>query len=374
MAESYFFLQWLQAMFVGTSAAAYALAKNNNNKENNMSRKTTPPPPPPRRLLRSVLYVPASDMEGMRQALLSAADAVVLDLEDTVAPHDKDVARANVITLLQGLAARTVPRAVPTVVVRINCMDSTPWGVLDLRALASVHCDAVLLPKVEDPARVHAAMDILERHRTAAGTTKALWCMVETPRGVQRVDAIADMDGVAALVFGSNDLTTELKGRQTESREALLYALSKVVNAARAAGKLAVDGVYGNPQVDNVEGLTRACQQGRDLGFDGKTMLHASQIDVANRTFRPGPEEVANARKAIHAYEGQTGMIVVDGQLISRPRVERAKILVAEAEDIERIVQGRKQPSFRAGGDAAAPRFQQRTKSWTAVGAECARH
>ena len=277
----------------------------------------------------------------MRKALLSKADAVVLDLEDAVAPYDKDAARAHVVALLHDLAAtNAVPRIVPIVCVRINCMSSTRWGGHDLQALAPLtHFDALLLPKVEDATRVQAALDTLERHQPfdLSVAPRALWCMVETARGVQRADRIADLDGVAALIFGSNDLTKDLKARHTASREPLLYAMSQVVCAARAAGKEAVDGVH--LDIADAEGIARACRQGRDLGFDGKSLIHPSQIDTANAGFGPAPEEVAHARKVIAAYEGQGK--AVDGQMIEALHVEQAKLLVAEAEEIARLEQSR---------------------------------
>jgi len=304
------------------------------------------PPPSARRLLRSVLFTPASQPARMRKALLSKADAVVLDLEDAVAPHDKDAARAHVVALLHDLASTTVPRSVPTVCVRINCVSSTRWGGHDLQALAPLtHFDALLLPKVEDATRVQAALDLLERHQPfdLSVAPRALWCMVETARGVQRVDTIADLDGVAALIFGSNDLTKDLKARHTASREPLLYAMSQVVCAARAAGKQAVDGVH--LDIADAEGIARACRQGRDLGFDGKSLIHPSHIDPANAGFGPAPEEVAHARKVIAAYEGQgkagPGVIAVDGQMVEALHVEQAKLLVAEAEEIARLEQSR---------------------------------
>ena len=261
-----------------------------------------------------------------------------------------------------------MPRTVPTVCVRINCATSTRWGAHDLHAIAALRCDALLLPKVEDCKHVQAAWDTLERSQPfdLSVAPPALWCMVETARGVQRADSIAgkpafhfhprpfllkqpfdrrsaDLDGVAALVFGSNDLTKDLRARHTASREPLLYAMSKVVCAARAAGKQAIDGVHFD--VRDVEGVARACRQGRDLGFDGKSLIHPSQIGPANEGFGPSPEELTQARKVIQAYEGQTGsgqgVIAVDGHMVEALHVEQSKLLIADAEEIERIERAR---------------------------------
>ena len=297
----------------------------------------------PHRLLRSILFTPANREDMMRKALLSAADVVVFDLEDAVSPDNKETARANVMKVLGDLASSTTKRH-GTVCVRVNCLKTTQWGVHDLRALASVKCDAVLLPKVEDVSIVQTALDALDDGAPwdLACIPTYLWCMIETPRGVQRAHMIADMEGVDTLVFGSNDLTKDLKARHTASREPLLYSMSQCIVAARAAGKKVVDGVH--LDITDVNGLVASCEQGRNLGFDGKSIIHPNQIEHTNKGYSPSPEDVQYARKVVAAYESQgKGVIKLDNRLVEQLHVEQAKLLIADADDIEQLEQSRLQ-------------------------------
>ena len=235
-----------------------------------------------RRLLRSVLFTPADRADRMRKALLSAADVVVLDLEDAVSPDQKEIARKNVVDLLHEIVAGTT-QPYGTVCVRINCMKNTTWGMHDLRAISAVKCDAVLLPKVEDVSIVETAIETLESGTKWEISNKptSVWVMIETARGVQRAEEIADTEGVSALIFGSNDLTKDLKSRHTATREPLLYSMSRCILAARAAGKQVVDGVH--LDINDQNGFAISCEQGRSLGFDGKSLIHPTQIDAANK-------------------------------------------------------------------------------------------
>jgi citrate lyase subunit beta/citryl-CoA lyase len=278
----------------------------------------------------------------MRKALLSAADVVIFDLEDAVSPDSKDEARANVMTLLSELTSSTAKRN-GTVCVRVNCLKTSQWGMHDLRALAKVKVDAVLLPKVEDVSIVQTALDTLDDGALweLSSLPTSLWCMIETPRGVQRAQSIADMDGVGALVFGSNDLTKDLKARHTPSREPLLYSMSQCVLAARAAGKQVIDGVH--LDITDMNGLVVSCEQGRSLGFDGKSLIHPNQIDPTNKGYSPSPEDVLFARRVVAAYESQgKGVIKLDNRLVEQLHVEQAKLLIADADDIERLEQSRR--------------------------------
>ena len=276
---------------------------------------------------RSVLYVPASNARALEKARGLPADAIVLDLEDGVAPAAKPEARAAAVAAVAGLAPREV-------VVRVNHA-STPWGAADLDAAARSGAHAVALPKVESPEEVRAAEDALERAGAPAGL--ALWALVETPRGVLAADAIAGASPrLAALVAGTTDLVTALGARHVPGRAPILASLSWLVLAARAHGLAALDGVH--LALDDEAGFEAACAQGRDLGFDGKTLVHPRQIGPANRAFAPGEEAVASARRVLAAHaeavERGSGVAVVDGRLVEALHAEEARRLVALAEAI----------------------------------------
>ena len=283
----------------------------------------------PARPRRSVLYLPASNARALEKARALPADALIVDLEDAVAPAAKEAARAQVVAALRegGFGPREV-------VVRVNGLE-TPWGRADLSALARAGADAVCLPKVESAAAVRAAEDAL----VAGGAPEdlALWCMIETPRGVL---AAAEIGGasprVACLVAGTSDLVKDLHARHTAGRAEVLTALSLVVLAARAHGLAALDGVH--LDLDDEAGLEAACAQGRDLGFDGKTLVHPRQIEAANRAFAPSAAEVDAARRVIAAHAEAVaagrGVTVVDGRLVEALHVEEARRRVALAEAI----------------------------------------
>jgi len=219
-------------------------------------------------------------------------------------------------------------------VVRVNG-PSTPWGADDLAAAARSGADAVLLPKVEGAEEVRAA----ERALDAAGAPESLrlWCMIETPRGVLAAPEIAAATPrLACLVAGTSDLVKDLRARHTPGRAEVLASLSLVVLAARASGLAALDGVHLDLADD--AGFEAACRQGRDLGFDGKTLIHPKTIDAANRAFAPAAEEVAAARRIIDAHaeaeRAGSGVVVVDGRLVEALHVEEARRTVALAEAI----------------------------------------
>ena len=276
---------------------------------------------------RSVLYVPASNARALAKARSLAADAVILDLEDSVAPGAKPGAREAALAAVAGLRPREV-------VIRVNHA-ATPWGAADLEAAGRSGADAVCLPKVESPADVREADGALAR--AGAPGTMAIWCLVETPRGVLAADAIAGASPrVAALVAGTSDLTVALGARHVPGRAPLLASLSLVVLAARAHGIAALDGV--ELALDDEAGFAEACRQGRDLGFDGKTLVHPRTITAANAAFSPAPPEVERARRVIAAFDaalaaGQ-GVAVLDGRLVEALHAREARRLVALAEAI----------------------------------------
>jgi citrate lyase subunit beta / citryl-CoA lyase len=279
---------------------------------------------------RSVLYVPASNARALEKARTLPADAIIVDLEDAVAPAAKEDARARAVAAIAaGFGGREV-------VLRVNGAD-TPWGADDLRAAARAGADAVLLPKVETAAQVTDAEWLLVD--AGAPETLRLWVMIETPRGVLAAPLVAAATPrLACVVAGTSDLVKDLGARATPGRLEVLPALGLLLLAARANGLAALDGVHLDLADD--AGLEAACRQGRDLGFDGKTLVHPRSIPIANRVFAPSAEEVADARRIIEAHAeavraGQ-GVAVVDGRLVEGLHVDRARATVALAEEIAR--------------------------------------
>lgn len=274
---------------------------------------------------RSALYVPGANLRALQKAPGAGADVIVVDLEDAVAPSAKEEARrAAVEAIRRGMGPAEV-------VLRVNGAE-TPWGAADLEAAARSGADAVLLPKVEGAGAVRAAAAALE----AAGApgSLALWVMVETPRGVLRVDEIAGASPrLACLVAGTSDLVKDLRARHTPGRAEVLASLSLLVLAARAHGLAALDGVHLDLSDD--EGLERSCAQGRDLGFDGKTLIHPRTVDAANRAFAPSPGELTAARRIIEAHAAAEadgrGVVVVDGRLVEALHVAEARRVMALA-------------------------------------------
>ena len=278
---------------------------------------------------RSVLYVPGSNARALAKARQLAADGLILDLEDAVAPSAKEEARALVLAELArgGYGHRELA-------VRVNGAE-TPWGEADLSAAARCGAHAVLLPKVEGAGSVRAA----ERVLGAAGAPadQAIWCMIETPRGVLQAAEIAGASPrVACLVMGTSDLVKDLQARHTPGRQEVATALGLTLLAARAHHLAALDGVHLDLSDD--AGFEASCRQGLEMGFDGKTLIHPRTIEVANRVFSPAPEEVAEARRIIAAHAEAVaagrGLAVVDGKLVESLHVENARRLVALAEAI----------------------------------------
>ncbi len=278
---------------------------------------------------RSALYMPGANARALEKARGLDADVLLLDLEDAVAPAAKAEARRLV---LEALAAGGYGHR--ELVVRVNGQ-GTPWQADDLAAAATSGADAVLLPKVEGGDQVRAA----EAALTARGAPASLrlWAMIETPRGVLRSAEIAAASPrLACLVAGTSDLVKDLGARHTAGRTEVLTALSLVVLAARASGLGCLDGVH--LDLADEAGFEAACLQGRDLGFDGKTLIHPKTIAVANRTFGPSPSELEAARRITVAHAeaeafGQ-GVVVVDGRLVEGLHVEAARRLLALAEAI----------------------------------------
>ena len=278
---------------------------------------------------RSVLYMPGSNARALGKGRTLAADGLILDLEDAVAPDAKEMARQQIGAALKagGYGAREL-------IVRVNGLES-PWGYDDIVAAAGFGADAILLPKVESAGAVHQAETIME----ASGAPQALsvWCMMETPLGMLHAEEIAEASRrVGALVMGTSDLAKDLYAAHTRDRLPMITALGLCMLAARAAGVAILDGVHLDLADD--EGFAYSCRQGKELGFDGKTLIHPKTIDVANEVFGPSEEEVEWSRTIIAAHaeaekEGK-GIVVVDGKLIENLHVLNAERVVAMAEAI----------------------------------------
>ena len=272
---------------------------------------------------RSALYVPGSNARALEKVATLPADVVIVDLEDAVAPAAKEEARrAAVLAIRRGMGSAEV-------VLRVNGLDG-PWGEADLDAAARSGAHAVLLPKVDRAATVIEAGRRLEG--AGAPASLALWAMLETPRGILHAEEVASSSArLACLVAGTSDLVKDLRARHTPGRSEVLTSLSLVVLAARANGLAALDGVH--LDLDDPAGFAAACRQGRDLGFDGKTLVHPRTLDVANLAFTPGDEELALARRVIEAHaEAEAagrGVVVVDGRLVEALHVAEARRVVA---------------------------------------------
>jgi citrate lyase subunit beta/citryl-CoA lyase len=282
---------------------------------------------------RSVLYMPGSNARALEKARSLPADALILDLEDAVAPEAKEAARSQVCGAVKagGYGAREV-------VIRINGLE-TPWGPADLEAAAAAAPDAVLVPKVGGTADISRAREALSRAGAAPKTR--LWAMIETPLAILNLAEIAGAARapgarLACLVLGTNDLVKETRAELSDGRIGALYWLSAAVTAARAHGLDVLDGVYNN--FKDADGFRRECQQGRALGFDGKTLIHPDQIAVANAVFAPAEAEAAWARKIIAAFEAPEsrgkGVITVEGRMVEIMHADMARRTVAIADAI----------------------------------------
>jgi len=278
---------------------------------------------------RSVLYMPGSNARALEKGRSLPADGLILDMEDSVAPEAKAEARAGIKAALDqgGYGSREIG-------VRTNAFDTT-WGDDDVVAVAGMACHAVVLPKVETKEMVLHAVDLLEK--SGAPDDQAIWCMMETPLGILNAKEIAFAHPrVGCLVMGTSDLAKDLKCRHTPDRLPFLYSLEACVLAARAAGIAILDGVHLDLTDD--EGFRASCEQGRDLGMDGKTLIHPKTIDAANEVFAPSADEVSWAQKIIDAHAEAAasgkGLVVVDGKLIENLHVEEAKRLLSLADAI----------------------------------------
>jgi citrate lyase subunit beta/citryl-CoA lyase len=278
---------------------------------------------------RSVLYMPGANARALDKARTLPADALILDLEDSVAPDAKAEARARVAEAVA--AGGYGPREVT---VRVNA-PGTPWHSDDLRAAAEAGPDAVVVPKVDDPGTVTAVVAALEA--AGAPDRTAVWAMLETPAAVLDARRIAAAsERLTVLVMGTNDLAKELRAAHVPGRAPLLTALSTALLAGRAEGRVVLDGVYND--VQDLDGFAAETLQARHLGFDGKTLIHPRQIEPCNRIFTPAAEDVDRARRILEAFDQATsqgrGVVTVDGRMIENLHVEEARRLLALADAV----------------------------------------
>ena len=277
---------------------------------------------------RSVLYMPAANERALDKARSIAADALILDLEDAVAPDAKEAARANACA-----AAASGAYGRREITIRCNGLD-TPWGADDLAAAATSGADAVVIPKIASVTEIDAVVQHLDV--AGAPSTMGVWAMVETPTVIFDIRSIAGHSRVPVLVMGTNDLLKELRAEATADRAALTPHLATALLGAREAGKVILDGVYND--VRNPDGFLAEATAGRQMGFDGKTLIHPSQVDPTNDVWAPDDDAVDYARRVIAAFDEATaegrGVITVDGRMIENLHVDNARRVLAVADAI----------------------------------------
>ena len=277
--------------------------------------------------LRSVLYMPSSNPKALEKAKTLPVDGVILDLEDAVAPDAKPAAReAAAAAVASGAYGRR------TMTIRVNAI-GTEWHDADMAAAAAAGPAAVVVPKVGSAEEVHALVAALER--AGAPDHTKLWAMIETPVAILDALSIARAsDRLTVLVMGTNDLVKELYAEHVPGRAPILPSLHTALLAARAAGIAIVDGVYND--VKDTEGFLAECEQGRQLGFDGKTLIHPGQVEGANTAFAPSPQAVQDARGLIAAWKdgAGSGVVTFNGRMVENLHVESARRTLSIAEAV----------------------------------------
>jgi citrate lyase subunit beta/citryl-CoA lyase len=276
---------------------------------------------------RSVLYMPAANERALEKAKAIPADALIFDLEDAVAPEAKETARHQAVA-----AASSGHYGHRELTIRCNGLD-TPWGEADVAAAAGARPSAVVMPKVESIDQLDAVAAVLDDNGAA---DVAIWAMIETPTAILDCRTLAAHPRVEALVMGTNDLAKELRADASTDRDALLPHLSTALLAARAAGKVILDGVYND--IKDIDGFAAECAQGAKLGFDGKTLIHPGQVEIANDTWAPSADEIDFATRVIEAFtEAEAagkGVVAVDGRMIENLHVDNARRTLAVANAI----------------------------------------
>jgi citrate lyase subunit beta/citryl-CoA lyase len=281
---------------------------------------------------RSVLYMPGANTRALEKARSLPADALIFDLEDAVAPDAKEMARTNVVA-----AAWSKAYGRREIVIRCNGI-ATPWGEADVAAIAGSGADAILVPKVESANEVTHIVSLLDA--SGAPPEMAIWAMMETPKGMLRAEEIAGAHPrLAAFVMGTNDLVKDMRAQHTPLRLPMITALGLGMLAARAYGLAILDGVYND--IKDLDGFRAVCRQGVEMGFDGKTLIHPTQVEPCNEIFAPSAAELANAEKIVTAFrqaqaEGK-GVVTVDGRMIENLHVEQAERALALAAAIKEL-------------------------------------
>ena len=281
---------------------------------------------------RSVLYMPGANTRALEKARTLPADALIFDLEDAVAPDAKEAARGNVVA-----AAGSKAYGKREIAIRCNGL-STPWGKADVAAIARSGADAILVPKVENAADVASVVALLDA--AGAPPAMAVWAMMETPMGILRAEEVAGSHKRLQLfVMGTNDLVKDMRARHTPMRLPIVTALGLGMLAARAHGLTILDGVYND--IKDAESFREVCKQGMEMGFDGKTLIHPSQVEPCNEVFAPSAAELEMAGKIVAAFkaaqaEGK-GVVTVDGRMIENLHVEQAERALALAAAIKEL-------------------------------------
>jgi citrate lyase subunit beta/citryl-CoA lyase len=284
------------------------------------------------RLLRSVLYMPGANQRAMDKARTLPCDAVVFDLEDAVAPDMKEVARQQILAQLQagGYGARQL-------VVRANSIDS-PWGEADLKSLAAAGVETVCLPKIDSAKQLQRSVDLMRESGAVEGFR--VWAMIETPQGVANVEEIcAACEELEALLMGTTDLAHQLRIPHRADRLGLLYALSKSVNAARMHDRVILDSVFLN--IQDSEAFRFDCEHGHALGFDGKTLIHPSQIEITNEIYGLNEAQIEHSHRVIAAWQeaeaAGKGVAVLDGKLVETMHVDAARRILALTQSLKQL-------------------------------------
>ena len=283
---------------------------------------------------RSCLYMPGSNERALEKAKGLSADTLIFDLEDAVKPDAKETARQLVCEAVKSRAYGN-----REIIVRVNGLD-TPWGEEDLAAAVAAGPDGVLLPKVESPSTLQRAAELIARAGENSDTP--IWAMIETPKGILNVGDIAkeaERMPLSAFVVGTNDLAKEMRVTAQPDRSNFLFALSSIATAALAYGITPIDGVYNS--ITDTEGLAAECEQGIQLGFKGKTLIHPTQLETANTLFAPSDAEVAEAQAIVDAFElpenAGKGVITVDGRMVEILHLQSAQELLTRARSIETL-------------------------------------
>ncbi|WP_420547737.1 HpcH/HpaI aldolase/citrate lyase family protein [Curvivirga sp.] len=269
---------------------------------------------------RSMLYMPGSNARALDKGRNLKVDTIIMDLEDAVAPEAKIEARQEILNHLKegGYGDREI-------IVRVNAID-TPWGEDDLRIMAHSGAHAIMLPKVNTAKRVQKSVDILER--AGAPDNLKIWCMMETPKGILNAKDIAKSHKrMAGLLLGLEDLAKDLRVKPDADRSQLQFSMQRCILAARAYGLAVIDGVY--TDVHNLDGLRQSCEQALAMGFDGKSLIHPKNLDIANEVFAPSAEEISHAKDVIEAFDAakaeKKAVALLNGKLIEGLHAKEAQ-------------------------------------------------